>query len=307
MMPTPKSAAPRPQLVMAGRRPGHPVGAPTKCGKAALGGIKKMARKARRARAKRWNIAAALIGVASLAFFSMPAHAQELVSGLSTDLIQITSNFNGTDIVMFGALENQSPPNNNKDVDLVIVIRGPPVDMTVRRKDRIFGVWINRDQVQLSGMPGYYFLASTRPLDDIATLTTLQRFRLGTESLQATVSGAPPDQAAAFKAAAVRDLKRDHLYWESPTGIDFLSRTLWRAQIPIPAAVPPGEYRAEVYLFRGGTVVSAQSSPLFVDKSGFERQVYNFAYQAAFAYGAATIAMALGFGYAGFILFRRRA
>lgn len=235
------------------------------------------------------------------------AHAQELVSGLSTDLIQITSNFNGTDIVMFGALEDQPAANANKDVDLVIVIRGPPVDMTVRRKQRIFGVWINRDQVQLSGMPGYYFLASTRPLDDIASLTTLQRFRLGTNSLPATVEGAPPDQAAAFKAAAVRDLKRDHLYWESPTGIDFLSRTLFRAQIPIPAAVPPGEYRAEVYLFRGGTVVSAQSSPLFVDKSGFERQVYNFAYQASFAYGAATIAMALGFGYAGFVVFRRRA
>lgn len=253
------------------------------------------------------RLAGAILGLASLAFLYLPAHAQELVSGLSTDLIQITSNFNGTDIVMFGALEDQPPANANKDEDLVIVIRGPPVDMTVRRKQRVWGVWINRDQVQLSGMPGYYFLASTRPLDDIATLTTLQRFRLGTENLPATVSGAPADQAASFRAAAVRDLKRDHLYWESPTGIDFLSRTLFRAQIPIPAAVPPGEYRAEVYLFRGGTVVSAQSSPLFVDKSGFERQVYNFAYQAAFAYGAATIAMALGFGYAGFILFRRRA
>jgi uncharacterized protein (TIGR02186 family) len=250
---------------------------------------------------------AQLLLIFGLLLFSPPAHAQELVSGLSTDLIQITSNFNGTDIVMFGALEDQPPATANKDVDLVIVIRGPPVDMTVRRKQRLFGVWINRDQVQLSGMPGYYFLASTRPIDDIATLTTLQRFRLGTESLQATVQGAPPDQVAAFKAAAVRDLKRDHLYWESPTGIDFLSRTLFRAQIPIPAAVPPGEYRAEVYLFRGGTVVSAQSSPLFVDKSGFERQVYNFAYQASFAYGAATIAMALGFGYAGFVVFRRRA
>lgn len=249
------------------------------------------------------NMAAA---IAALALVARPAAAQELVSGLSTDLIQITSNFNGTDIVLFGALEDQPPATANKDVDLVIVIRGPPVDMTVRRKQRTLGVWINRDQVQLSGLPGYYFLASTRPLDDIASLTTLQRFRLGTENLQATVQGAPPDQAASFKAAAVRDLKRDHLYWESPTGIDFLSRTLFRAQIPIPAAVPPGEYRAEVFLFRGGTVVSAQSSPLFVDKSGFERQVYNFAYQASFAYGAATIAMALGFGYTGFVIFRRR-
>ena len=53
-------------------------------------------------------------------------------------------------------------------------------------------------------------------------------------------------------------------------------RTLFRARIPVPAAVPPGLYRAEVYLFQGGTVVSAQSSPLFIDKTGFERRLYDF-------------------------------
>jgi uncharacterized protein (TIGR02186 family) len=245
--------------------------------------------------------------IATFALMCGGADGQELASGLSTDLIQITSNFNGTDIVLFGAIETMPEAAPNKDQDLVIVIRGPAVDMTVRRKERVFGIWINREEVQLSGMPGYYFLASTRPLDDIATLPNLQRFRLGTANLDATVHGAvSPEDAIAFRAAAVRDLKRDHLYWESPTGIEFLSRTLFRAQIPIPAAVPPGEYRAEVFLFRGGIVVSAQSSPLFVDKSGFERQVYNYAYQASFAYGFVTVLMALGFGYTGFVVFRRR-
>ena len=245
--------------------------------------------------------------IAALLFVCTAASAQDLVSGLSTDLIQINSQFNGTAIVLFGAIDID-PTTPTKDQDLVIVIRGPPVDMTVRRKERLFGlVWINRSQVQLSGMPGYYFLASTRPLDDIASLATLQRFRLGTANIDATVRGTrDPAEVSAFRSAAVRDLKREHLFWESPTGIDFLSRTLFRAQIPIPAAVPPGEYRAEVYLFRGGQVVSAQSSPLFVDKTGFERQVYNYAYQASFAYGFATVMMALLFGYAGFFIFRYR-
>src|SRR5436305_396623 len=121
--------------------------------------------------------------IVALSLFSVPAGAQELASGLSTDLIQITSNFNGTDIVLFGAIEAPGETMPTKDQDLVVVIRGPPVDMTVRRKQRIFGIWINREEVQLSGMPGYYFLASTRPIDDIASLSTLQRFRLGTANL----------------------------------------------------------------------------------------------------------------------------
>jgi uncharacterized protein (TIGR02186 family) len=240
-------------------------------------------------------------------FACATAKAQDLVSGLSTDLIQITSNFNGADIVLFGAIEPSEDNTGAKDQDLVVVIRGPPEDMTVRRKARVLGLWVNRDQIDLVGMPGYYFLASTRPLDDIASLSTLQRFRLGTANLDATMRGTNnPDEAAAFRAAAIRDRKREHLYWESPTGIDFLSRTLFRARIPVPAAVPAGEYRAEVYLFRGGVVVSAQSSPLFIDKSGFERQVYNFAYQASFAYGFAAIIVALLFGWGAFMVFRQR-
>ena len=235
-----------------------------------------------------------------------PARADDLVSGLSTDLIQITSNFTGTDIVMFGAIEPSEEAGPAKDQDLVIVIRGPQLDMTVRRKTRMLGIWVNREQVELLGLPGYYFLASTRPLDDIASVATVQRFHLGTANLEATTKGnIGPDEATAFRAAAIRDRKREHLYWESPTGIEFLSRTLFRARIQVPASVPPGEYRAEVYLFQNGTIVSAQSSPLFIDKSGFERQVYNYAYQASFAYGFAAVLMALAFGWAGYLIFRQ--
>lgn len=240
-------------------------------------------------------------------FACVPARADDLVSGLSTDLIQITSNFTGTDIVLFGAIEPSEDAGPAKDQDLVIVIRGPQLDMTVRRKKRILGIWVNREQVELVGLPGYYFLASTRPLDDIASLATVQRFHLGTANLEATTRGnINPDEAAAFRAAAIRDRKREHLYWESPTGIEFLSRTLFRARIPVPASVPPGEYRAEVYLFQNGTIVSAQSSPLFIDKSGFERRVYNYAYQASFAYGFAAVLMAFAFGWAGYLVFRQR-
>lgn len=241
-------------------------------------------------------------------FAAAPARAADLVSGLSTDLIQINSNFTGTDIVLFGAVEPGNDTGPGQSQDLVVVIRGPQLDMTVRRKERILGIWVNREQIAFTGLPGFYFLASTRALDDIASLPTLQRFRLGTANLEsATRASVSADEARAFRAAAIRDRKRERLYWESPTGIEFLSRTLFRARIPVPATVPPGQYRAEVYLFQGGTVVSAQSSPLFIDKSGFERQVYNYAFQASLAYGFAAVLMALAFGWAGFVLFRPRA
>ena len=245
--------------------------------------------------------------VAALVLSVLPANAADLVSGLSTDLIQITSNFTGADIVMFGAIEPVEDLGQSGDQDLVVVIRGPALDMTVRRKERVLGIWVNREQVAFTGLPGYYFLASTRPLDDIASVPTQERFRLGTANLQyVTGPGIDPIEANAFRAAAIRDRKRERLYWESPTGIEFLSRTLFRARIPVPAAVPPGLYNAEVYLFQGGTVVSAQSTPLFIDKSGFERRVYDFAYQRSLAYGISAVLMAVVLGWIASLAFRQR-
>ena len=245
--------------------------------------------------------------LAAMLFAAPPASAADLVSGLSTDLIQITSNFTGADIVLFGAIEPSEELGPSGDHDLVVVIRGPALEMTVRRKERILGIWVNREQILFQGLPGYYFLASTRPLDDIASVPTLERFRLGTQNLEYSTSvEIDPEEANAFRAAAIRDRKREGLYWESPTGIEFLSRTLFRARIPVPASVPPGLYRAEVYLFQGGTVVSAQSSPLFIDKTGFERRVYDFAYQRSLAYGISSVLMAIVLGWLASVAFRQR-
>jgi len=252
-------------------------------------------------RMRSWALLAAMLFTAS------PASPADLVSGLSTDLIQITSNFTGADIVLFGAIEPSEELGPTGDQNLVVVIRGPALDMTVRRKSRVFGIWVNSEQVAFTGLPGYYFLASTRPLDDIASVPTQERFRLGTANLQyATSAAIDPQEADAFRAAAIRDRKREGLYWESPTGIEFLSRTLFRARIPVPASVPPGLYNAEVYLFQGGTVVSAQSSPLFIDKTGFERRVYDFAYQRSLAYGIAAVLMAIVLGWIASVAFRQR-
>ena len=71
-------------------------------------------------------LAAVLMAVSS-------AKAADLVSGISTDLIQITSNFTGADIVVFGAIEQTEELGPSGDQDLVVVIRGPALDMMVRR------------------------------------------------------------------------------------------------------------------------------------------------------------------------------
>jgi uncharacterized protein (TIGR02186 family) len=189
----------------------------------------------------------------------------------------------------------------------VIVVRGPQTDMTVRRKQRIMGIWVNREQIEFTGFPAIIFWRAR------VRSTTSPRCPRCSDSvwvranLESTYKGnMDTDRAAAFRAAAVRDPQTRTPLLGKSNRCRIPEPHALRARIAVPASVPPGEYRAEAYLFEDGTVVSAQSSPLFIDKSGFERRVYNYAYQASFAYGFAAVLMAFALGWAGFVVFRQR-
>ena len=73
----------------------------------------------------------------------------------------------------------------------------------------------------------------------------------------------------------------------------------------MPAGVTRGQYNVEVYLFRDGEVVSAQSTPLFIDQTGLERRLFNFAHDQPFGYGLAAVLMAMMLGWMSSLLFRR--
>jgi uncharacterized protein (TIGR02186 family) len=232
-----------------------------------------------------------------------PAKAEDLVSGVSQDIIQITSNYTGTNIVVFGAIEG---PQAAQGRDIVVVVRGPDEPMTVRRRDRVAGVWVNRDAARFEGLPAYYYLASTAPLPRIASREVLDRYGIGLEALRPTQVGSHHDPEP-FRQAAIRYHKRAGLYTESPGSIDFLSETLFRTRVPVPAGVTRGQYNVEVYLFRDGQVVSVQSTPLFVDASGLERRLFNLAHDAPLSYGLACVLMAMLLGWISSVLFRRPA
>jgi uncharacterized protein (TIGR02186 family) len=239
--------------------------------------------------------------LALILLFSVPAHAEDLVSGISQDIIQITSNYTGTDIVVFGAIEGVQ---NTQGRDIVVVVRGPDQPMTVRRRDRLAAVWVNRDAAHFEGLPAYYYLASTRPLAQLASHDTLARYGIGLQALEPSQVGSHHDPEP-FRQAAIRHLEQEKLYTESPGSIDFLSETLFRTRVPVPAGVVRGQYNVEVYLLRGGQVISAQSTPLFVDASGLERRLFNLAHDAPLIYGLACVFMAMLLGWISSVLFRR--
>jgi uncharacterized protein (TIGR02186 family) len=242
------------------------------------------------------------LALAAAALCAVPAGAAEdLVSGLSQDTVEITSNYTGTDIVVFGAIEHLEDTGAH---DVIVIVRGPDASVTVRKKDRVVGIWLNRDQATLQDMPTYYYLASTRPLAAIAPAYTLKRYGIGLTNLtpERIYSHHDPEP---FRQALIRHKQQDGLYGETPAGVEFLSPTLFRVHVPVPATVTRGQYNAEVYLFRDGNVISAQSTPLFIDQTGLERRLYNLAHSSPLFYGLFAVLMAGTLGWLSSVLFRR--
>jgi len=225
---------------------------------------------------------------------------ENLVSGLSQDSIQITSSYNGTSIAVFGAVEH---PTDSKP-DIIVVLRGPPSDMRIRQKTRIAAIWINSDRAILKHMPGFYFAASTRPLDQIASMRTLRQYDLGLAAVEPHGATGPKD-IEPFRQALLRFQERAGLYQEKPGAVQFLSGTLFRVRVSLPASAPRGRYIAETYLLRDGRVIDARSSTLTIDQTGLERRVFDFSLNDPLAYGLSTVFMAVLLGWLSSLAFRR--
>ena len=254
-------------------------------------------------------VLALLIALCGLAAGSNGSRGEELVTDLSDHLVAIRSNFTGKQILLFGAVETESPEIRALARDIVVVVRGPPRDITVRRKSRIAGIWMNYGAENYEGVPGYYAVVSTRPLEAIASKEVLERHQIGMQYMRFTqrkgVTETSREQTP-YSEAIVRLMKRQELYTEVVGGVTFLGNTLFRANVDIPANVPVGIYTAEVFLLREGNVIHAQASPLYINKSGFERFVFNLAHRQPLLYGVIAIMLALFSGWLAAVAFRNR-
>ncbi len=253
------------------------------------------------------------IAVATMlgAAFAIPAaRAERLIVSVSNHRVTVTTNYSGEKLVLFGSVEKDaSTPAGRTAYDLVVTVSGPLADMVTRRKERKFGIWINTDYRQFLQVPTYLAVFSNRPLEAIASPEVQRRQQLGLNNVLLT-QRVGPDYADVVPNDAVRSagvsLRSEHgLYREATSAVTFLTPTLFRTGIPLPAEVPIGTYAVEIKLFSGGALVTHTETSFDIIKVGFEQFVATAARQDGLVYGLATAFMALMSGWMASIVFRK--
>lgn len=246
-------------------------------------------------------IGLAAMVVVTLGLHAVPARSAPLVADVSKHLLEITTGFTGTELLLFGAVDEDDGG------DVVVVVRGPLEAVTVRRKDRRFGIWMNTDSLVFPTVPSFYAVRTSAPLHTITTAGVRKRNEIGVTNLdlEPVETDLPGPEITAWQQGLIRGKQRRGQYTRQPGPVRFVGGGLFRTKLFFPATVPTGHYQIEVYLVRGKQVVTAQTTPLIVSKAGMEAKLFQFAHSNSAAYGIVAVLLAAVAGWLASVIFRR--
>ncbi len=231
--------------------------------------------------------------------------AEEVVLGLSRDQIAITTRFEGSDILIFGAVKREVPIPAGSELDVIVTVEGPSEPIMVRRKAKRLGIWVNTDGVEVDAAPSFYAVASSgmrsAVLKDIEDL----RYKISIPRAIRSV-GAPMNiqDSESFTDALIRIRKANGLYQELDNHVEVAEQTLFRTSVGLPANLTEGEYRTRIFLVREGSVVADFDTTIDVRKVGLERWLFTLSRQQPLIYGLMSLAIAIAAGWGASAAFR---
>jgi uncharacterized protein (TIGR02186 family) len=237
-----------------------------------------------------------------------PEHVE---ADVSTRQVAVTTVFKGTEIIVFGTVENSRQSSAESGYyDVIVVLEGAPGPLVVRKKSRVAGLWVNSSSVTFTNVPSYHAIVSTRPLEEIADRSLLDQNAIGLDSVGIGVNNAestpmPIDEHQEYQLATVRLKQQEGLFLKDEYGVAFIGRSLFRATIGLPANIPVGQLGARVYLFREGKLLSQYGTRVSLARTGVERVLYDFARERPYWYGIVAVIIAVAAGFLASTWFRR--
>jgi uncharacterized protein (TIGR02186 family) len=224
-------------------------------------------------------------------------------SGLLTELesghVKITTGFTGQRVLVFGS--------TTRPGDIVIRVTSPDQAQSLSRRGRVGPFWLKRGKLLVEHVPGLVYLLSNRPLAEIADRAVLERHGLTFHSALAAarIGGDPHNGYEDWQAAFERLKQKQRLFRKLEDGVRIEGGRLFSADVPLPAKLPVGLYRLDIYSFRNGVVTGLRESTLQVNEVGIEGWLSGVAQRHSAAFGVLFTLLAVVLGVLLSMLLRR--
>jgi pyruvate,water dikinase len=236
--------------------------------------------------------------LAGVAAALCPPHAAVAGAGTTVTPARVAAGifFDGATLVVRGTIDEHS--------QVVIRVVGPAEEQTYNRRGKIGGlIWGGVEHVTFLHAPSVYAVYTTAALRAIAEPDVRRELMLGYEALneRVTLAGNRPD-AVALVEQLVKLKEREGLYRIHLGGVQVedarTARRRFHAEIPLPAAVPPGLLDVTTFEFSGGRVVASEAATVEVTRVGLPAQLYTLAHVHGFLFGllAVVVSIAAGLG-----------
>lgn len=243
--------------------------------------------------------------LACLMLMVLPARAENIVAGLSQNRVSITATFVGSEILIFGAVKRDAPSPSDEPLHVVVVVEGPSGPITVRRKAKRLGIWVNTDAVEVDAAPSFYAVATSGTFDEsISGLEDLRHHVSIPRAIRLVGEAGATVNPRDFADAVVRIRTAAGLYKVDEGTVNLAEETLFDTRISLPANLTEGAYRTRIYLTRGGAVTSEYETVIDVQKVGLERWVFNLAHEQPLVYGILSLVIAIAAGWGASAVFR---
>ena len=225
--------------------------------------------------------------------------AEEIYFDLSEDNIELKTDFNGKEIIIFGLLKD--------DHETLLTIKGPPSKMRIQKKERYFGIWINNQYVTYSNIPSLFFLSTSKKINEILPESILINEDLSFEKI---LNNKTFNQNFIFKNDQedwnnnfVR-IKKEQSFYKS-FEMKKVKDKLFQTSVFFPPNTIPGIYNVNIYYIRNNTIMSNDQKKIVIKKSGIGSKIFDFANNNAATYGVFVVIFSIFSGFIAATLFRR--
>ena len=240
-----------------------------------------------------WRILQIYILIFLISINSEIKAQNQIVADLSQENVEISTTFLGAKILLFGAYDGQ------KGDDIIVVVTGPKGLVTVQKKEKIFGVWVNIKKVNYINTPKYLSISSNRSIDEILNQKTQKISEIGLNNLKVRIQpGKKVGNEKEWRKALTRNMLEANLWSINENSVTLNKNSLFRSYLSLPSNVVTGNFEVKILHYRNNKLISKEKSNIKVSKSGISAEIYNIAQNYSTLYGifAVLLAVLIGWG-----------
>ena len=243
------------------------------------------------------NIIVAIIFAFTVSSFCLGS----VISDIDKSDVELSTRFDGTSLLVFGVLS----PERDK-ASLLVEVVGPPTSVDIRKKVRIWGIWVNKKIAQFRNIPSFYQISISNP--DHPILTEIEHQKLKSsfyDFLETTSLSENEISAKQYYGELTRLKKKLGNLSTFEEKINIVGNKLFSHKVNLPKKIYPGIYKIKMTLIdQKGIALSKSEQRVNVSKVGMQEFLSSNSKNNPVFYGMFSVIIALLLGFSAAQLFR---